>query len=312
MSENHSIWQASAPGSLMLMGEHAVLHGHRALVGAVDHRIHVTLEPRPDQRIRILSDLGEDETTLAELTICEPFRFIRAALQRMRPTLPGGCTLHIRSEFPPTIGFGSSAAVTVATLAAIDAWQGAAPEAADLHARACEVIRTVQGRGSGADAAASVMGGLVEYRVSPFRMEQLAAQPPLVVIYAGYKTPTPEVIAQVEARRLQRPTLFAGFFYEMDECVRSAVDAICRDQWAEVGTLMNVHQGLLEAIGVCDTTLQEIVETLRAQPGILGAKISGSGLGDCVVGLGTLEHWPLDYAWLPCAITREGVHVEKV
>ena len=51
--------KASAPGSLMLMGEHAVLHGKKALVCAIDQRISVSLTPREDARISIVSALGE-------------------------------------------------------------------------------------------------------------------------------------------------------------------------------------------------------------------------------------------------------------
>ena len=49
-------FKASAPGSLMLLGEHAVLHGKPALVGALDKRITVTLTPMRHDRIEIISN----------------------------------------------------------------------------------------------------------------------------------------------------------------------------------------------------------------------------------------------------------------
>lgn len=296
----------------MLMGEHAVLHGRHALVCAVDRRLSVTLTPRPDDRVRIASVLGEDEAPLDALPLRDPFRFIWASLRSAPDGLPSGCDLSVQSDFSDRIGFGSSAAVTVATLAVLEAWAGRPLEHAALVRRATAVIRAVQGVGSGADAAASVFGGFLEYRAEPLKIEPLCATHPLTVIYSGYKTPTPEVIARVERERLQRPALYEGFFFEIDECVRTAVDAVCRDQWAELGMLMDQNHALMGALGVSDATLDTIVSALRRDPGILGAKISGSGLGDCAVGLGTTREWRLPYESIPCAMTNRGVQVEAV
>lgn len=312
MSAHTKRWRATAPGSLMLMGEHAVLHGKRALVCAVDRLMRITLSPRPDRIVRIVSALGEDQASLDALESRAPFEFIWTALRRYDAVFPAGFDLSVESDFRSTIGFGSSAAITVATLAVLDEWLGRPLEPHALHRRAVDVIRTVQGRGSGADAAASVFGGLVEYREAPRKIEMLKAVHPVTVVYSGYKTPTPEVIARVESERLKRPGLYEGFFFEMDECVRSAVDAICRDQWAEVGQLMDASHALMDALGVNDDTLERIVVALREQPDILGAKISGSGLGDCVVGLGSISEWDLPYERIPCRMATEGVRVEEI
>ncbi len=66
----------SAPGTLMLMGEHAVLNGCHCLVAATDQRLHVYLKPRKDNIIRIQSNLGEFEIPIDKLTIKEPFTFV--------------------------------------------------------------------------------------------------------------------------------------------------------------------------------------------------------------------------------------------
>ena len=53
-----SCFEASAPGSLMLMGEYAVLYGHSGIVTAINKRIHVKLRPRQDTGLHIESALG--------------------------------------------------------------------------------------------------------------------------------------------------------------------------------------------------------------------------------------------------------------
>jgi mevalonate kinase len=287
-------FKASAPGTLMLMGEHAVLHGHPALVCAVDRRIHVTLQPRDEARALIRSAVANYESDLAVLAEEPRLRFVLAAIRFMRDRLPGGFEMQIDSEFSPAVGLGSSAAVTVAVLAALQAWGGADGGAESLVRAARDVIRGVQGLGSGADAAASVLGGVVYYRAEPLSARRLADEVPLTVIYSGAKEPTARVVKQVEAARVVHPELYDRIFSLMGSCADEGAGCIEAGDWAKLGALMNIHHGLMDAIGVSSERLSEIVWALRRDRNVYGSKISGSGLGDCVVGLGRAgdAEWP--------------------
>lgn len=278
--------RVSAPGSLMLFGEHAVLHGKRALVCAVSRRMRVALSARADGRVGIASALGTYESELARLDAAPAFRFVLAAIEHERPQLKGGFDLAIESEFAPDLGLGSSAAVTVATLAALAAFSGRALDRETVFRSARAVIQRVQGVGSGADAAASVYGGIVAYRMEPLAIRRIAQIHPITVVYSGSKTPTPEVIRRVEERRAGYAAVFHAIYEAMNRISDEAVTAIEQRNWTRAGGLMNVAQGLMESIGVGTAELARIVYALRDQPGVLGAKISGSGLGDCVIALG--------------------------
>src|SRR5690349_12767806 len=114
------LFKASAPGSLMLLGEYGVLHGTPALVCAVDKRMCVTLTPRADERIEIESTLhGTYQTELNQIKIEAPFQFVLGALQHYQSKMRRGCDIKIESEFSDKMGLGSSSAVTVATLACL-------------------------------------------------------------------------------------------------------------------------------------------------------------------------------------------------
>jgi mevalonate kinase len=134
----------------------------------------------------------------------------------------------------------------------------------------------------------------------------------LTVIYSGSKKPTVEVVQGVEKARKTNPALFDAIFRLMGQSSRNAAAAIRGKNWKRVGALMNCNQGLMTAIGVSDAKLSEIAHALQATPGILGSKISGSGLGDCVIGLGRAKRKKWPYMVLAVDMTGNGVRDECV
>ena len=301
-------FKASAPGKLMLLGEHAVLHGSRCIVCAVNQRMTVEVTPRDDRRITIDSALGRFATDLDNLQIDPTFRFILTAVKNFPQPLPGGFDLIVRSDFTSTVGLGSSASVTAAMTAALFHLVNLPLDPQQIFAHSLKTVRAVQGAGSGADLAASVFGGVLLYRTVPPEIKQLVHIHPLSVVYSGAKTPTTQVIKLVEEKRMRFPNLFQKIYDAMDESAGLAAQAIGAQNWPRFGELLNLNQGLMDALGVSSRVLSDIAYALRGQPGILGAKISGSGLGDCVVGLG--EAGKFDYELLPLTMSREGVRID--
>lgn len=304
--------KASAPGSLMLLGEYAVLYGNPALVCAVNKRIHVTLTPRTDTRIEIYSSaLGHYSTDLSDIKIEKPFHFVLGALKQF--PLKSGCDIHIESEFSDKIGFGSSAAVTVATLSALTTWLEINISLPELAYLGRDVVRKIQGVGSGADIAASVYGGVVSYDTNA-HIEKIPALLPLHAIYAGFKIPTAEAIKQVQQRFAGSEDLFQSLCESIGHCAKQGAEFVRNANWDKLGEVMNIQQGLMTSLGVNLPILHDMIEDLRKQPGIFGAKISGSGLGDCVIGLGELpeEYNQNNLQRIPVAMTLQGVHCEKI
>src|SRR5210317_433600 len=100
----HAAIIASAPGSLMLLGEHAVLHGHHALVCAINHRISVQLTPLKENVVRIDSELGTYESPLHNLMEHSALRFVIQSIRQHADQIPSGFGLRIDSEFSSEIG----------------------------------------------------------------------------------------------------------------------------------------------------------------------------------------------------------------
>jgi len=302
--------KARAPGSIMLMGEHAVLFGEPALACALEHWLEVELTPLPGGQVEVDSALSRYRSDLDRLRPEPALSFVLAAVEQFRPRLKQGFRLQIRSEFSHTVGLGSSAAVTAAVTAALAAFCETDTSLEVLFDTALKAVHRAQnGRGSGTDLAASIYGGVIHYRVNPRQVERLAGRPELTLLYSGYKMKTPEVLALVEARTATQPRLYARLYELMGQTCTAARDAVERADWPQLGRLMDLYQGLMEALGVNDATLSEMVWRLRAQPGIEGAKISGSGLGDCVLALGKMSE-PLPWEAIPVSVAATGVEID--
>jgi len=305
----------SAPGSLMITGEHAVLHGAHALVGAINARVQVTLDPRRDRTVVIRSTLGTRQMPLDAPDLAPPFQFVACAVAAFANTCPSGFELDIRAGMTADTGLGSSAAVTVAVLTALHTFCHHAPPPSPtaLHQQALDIVRRIQGTASGADLAAAVRGGVLLYNQTPAVMRRYSQFPPITLVYAGYKTPTAEVIRQVEARRAQATDRFADLYARMDASSLEANRAFAAADWRHLADALANGQRLMEELGVCDPTLTSIITCLRDQPGISAAKISGSGLGDCVLGIGTLSTGAtFPFRQIPVQFSTQGVMLESV
>lgn len=305
--------QASAPGTLFLIGEHAVLQGYGAITCAVDKRIHISLHARSDDQVIIQSSLGNYQSRVSVLQPEPKLSFVLASIARFQPQLNQGFELQIESEFSHQVGLGSSAAVTVACCALFSHWLMDEVDQRQVFEVALAVMREVQqGRGSGADLAASVYGGLVAYQMDPCVIRPLAGVPEISLFFSGYKLKTPEVIARVEALASASPQLYQQLYALMGAVTDAAVDAIEGQDWHRYGQLMNQYQGLMDALGVNDRTLSDMVYRLR-QEGALGSKITGSGLGDCVYALGPIrDQAAIAYESIPVQVCSEGVRVSRI
>lgn len=283
-------YSASAPGSLMLFGEHAVLRYNQAIVCAIAQRIEVRLFPQANNNIIINSnEFPEYVTTLENIKVQQPYDYILTAILLVKSQLTQGFNLEINATFAATIGLGSSAAVTVATVAVLRQWLGLPSRKEDIFLQAKEIMLLVQGIGSGADLAASIYGGILHYNREPFAVTSLATIDDMILIYSGSKLKTKEVLKIVEQENAHYPQIFTCIFQGITACVQQAVIAIQEQNWPMLGKLLTIQHGFMQALGVSNVILDQIVSNLL-EFGAFGAKISGSGLGDCVIALGKIAN----------------------
>ncbi|MEM9854029.1 MAG: galactokinase family protein [Pseudomonadota bacterium] len=295
---------ASAPGSVMIIGEHAVVQGAPALVAAIDQRARVTVKKRADRQVVFTSEIASPlETSLDDLRVAGPYRFLAAALKAFEPE--HGVDVKTQSDIDPTLGLGSSAAITIA---ALGAFARLYERPIDVHSCALGIVRAIQGRGSGADLAASFRGGVVRYQLgeagAPAHLSPVPWPYELSLKYVGYKTPTGEVLEKVARAAAAQPQRYETLYREMAELSAFACDAAQRHERAAFARALDGYQILMARLGVSEPALDALVEEARAG-GADAAKISGSGLGDCVLAFGAR---PPGFA--PAPLAQKGLLID--
>jgi mevalonate kinase len=314
----------SAPGKLMLLGEHAVLNDNPCIAAAINKRIYITATLRADDQVVIKSDsFGKYETNMGYIRSTEfmdypqKFRFILSNLKTAFyfASKPKGLDLEIKSEFPPDFGLGSSAAVSVATSYVANYLFGTfISQEAVFKQSLIGVINAQKKLGSGFDVAVCSHGGVVFYSIKKGIMARLTGMKDIVIntVYSGYKTPTTEVIQMIQQKEKKDPKRYKGLYNSMGKLVKQGFEYLEKRQWKDFGVIMNRNQILLNELGVSDSTLDDIVLKLRKNPVMFGSKISGSGLGDCVIGLSKTNIDKLDkYKTLNLKIDDDGVRREE-
>ena len=89
------------------------------------------------------------------------------------------------------------------------------------------------------------------------------------------------MLAQIAARAAAEPLRYQDLYARMGENSAATIATISRGDWAEGYRLLNDYQHLLEELGVCDAV--QAAHLAAARPHAHAVKISGSGLGDCIL-----------------------------
>ena len=287
--------RASAPAKVILFGEHFVVYNKPAILASIDKRVYVDAIVRNDDKVTVKSNMGFAGA------------FSKDALEKMKekkfrslvqPVLAAandamhefdasiGLDISIRAEFPHAVGLGSSAALSIATIAAVSSFFGKLSKQ-----RICDISlvteRIVHNNPSGADSAICTYGGLMLFdRSKGARPINSKIDLQLVVVDSGIKRITGKLVSSVKRLRESDAELFYGLSNMSSNLTAQALKAIRSKDYAELGALMTLNHSLLRRLGVSRNVLDRLVD-IALKNGALGAKMTGAGGGGCIIALVT-------------------------
>ncbi|MFO3795737.1 MAG: mevalonate kinase [Anaerolineales bacterium] len=281
---------ASAPGKIILFGEHAVVYGQPALaVPVFQVQARVSVEDAPSSAIHIEAPQIGLSASLSEIGETHPLGAavyaLLGALEISPPALGRGLRIRIDSSIPVASGLGSGAAVSVALIRALSFHLGHPLTDEQVNALAYEIEKIHHGTPSGIDNTVITYGRAVYFvRGKPLETFQVRGHLLLVIGNSGIAAPTRQAVADVRRLWEANPQRLNGIFTAIGQIVNQARQALEQADIQRLGALMNANHALLQELTVSCTELDTLVEAAR-RAGALGAKLSGGGRGGNMIAL---------------------------
>lgn len=306
----------TAPGKVVLLGEYAVLENAPALVMAVDRRVRVSLKTVSGTRCTVSAPAWSTDTASFELgpsgsswaeghgrSLALARHVIGAFFEHrsghsgpaFQLDLDSSALMAVRCGKPAKLGLGSSAALTVALCRTLDAYIGSQNEAVpptDLAALV-DIHSGLQGRrGSGLDIAASLNGGLLEYRRWPqprTRPTKLPSDVGYSFVWSGCQAATGGLLANIERWRRSSSRHYERLMETLTQASEAGIRAAESGDGDEFLRLVVQYASGLEALGRASGT--DIVSAPHrraaavADPCGVVYKPCGAGGGDIGVAL---------------------------
>ncbi len=285
---------ASAPGKIILLGEHAVVYGRPAIavpVTQVSAKAFIFPEPYlPAGTISIQAPNINLTAMLHELPSEHPLAAaVNSVLKELKVTDHPAFSLKVTSTIPVAAGMGSGAAVSVAIIRVISAFLGQPLSDDRVSELAFEIEKIHHGTPSGIDNTVitfrqpvffirdDINGNVVEtfHVAAPFT---------IVIADTGIASPTSESVGDVRRAWQSNPGRYEQIFDEISEIVLAARVAIENGNIQNLGSLMNRNHELLVEMEVSAPKLDQLISVARSA-GAIGAKLSGGGRGGNMIAL---------------------------
>ena len=289
---------ASAPGKIILFGEHFVVHGTKAILAAIDKRVTVSSTFTDNKTIKVNSQLGAIEVSISSSheEVKSEFRpFVYLANEMITSNQDvNGLEITINSDIPIGVGLGSSSACCVAAAASISGLFKELSSEDILHL-SIEAEKTIFPNTSGADCTVCTYGGMIEYP----SIEKIDNTFDLNLLIANSMIPhnTKNSVEKVNKFKENDEERFSQLCDLETKLIDEVITAMKNNDATTFGLKMSENQKYLEEIQVSNETINGMISSLKEIS--LGIKITGAGDGGCIIALVKGENMTKVPALLP-------------
>jgi hydroxymethylglutaryl-CoA reductase len=276
-----------ANGKVILLGEHAVVYGRHAIAAPIPLAVEARVLAATDGVRVLVPRWGVEQRIRSVDEHPQGVAGILAMLLRELSLDDQAIDIEVFPHIPRAMGLGGSAALAVAIVRALDAHFVLNLSHERINALAFECEKAAHGTPSGVDNTVATYGQILLYsNASGPRFSTLTtgAPLPIVVGISGKESLTANNVAQVRSAWKRQPARYDGLFDEIDRLTLAGAEAIKGGDLAELGELMNLNHGLLNALQLSTPELEEMIHIARRN-GAVGAKLTGGGGGGSIIAL---------------------------
>lgn len=280
----------SAPGKIILFGEHAVVYGRPAIavpVNQVKARVIVMANPESDPGVVwVLAPDIEINLLLNDLSREHPLSIaVDQVLKSFGIKRLPACTIKITSTIPIAGGLGSGAAITVALIRALSAFLGQSISDEQVCESTFEVEKYFHGSPSGIDNTVITYERPVYYQKGePIEFIEIPKSLWFVIGDTGISSPTSMTVSDVRKAWNSKTAYYENVFDQIGEITVQAKNKVKSGYFTDLGSLMEANHICLQRIGVSSKEL-DILVTAAIEAGAIGAKMSGGGRGGNMIAL---------------------------
>lgn len=299
------------------MGEYAALAGYPTIVAAVNERFTVSVMPIDMPVLDVYSGtFGACTIDLSTLSAPPAYQYTLSSFKQFLPKLQHqGFRIHFHSDVGIDKQLGLSAAITVALCSAFYHHIHGHLNLEDICALACQAVLSVSIHSSCADVIASTYGGILRYVMKtpdrPASIRRIWIDLPVFAVYSGYVTSESIVMHRGLMREKTYPLVYQKIHEEIGELSHTFFEEAKNDHPEVLGQLLLRGNTALRAYEIQTKETKEIMQRLQLLKTVYGAKISGAGLGGCVIGLGSVNPSDLNpYDVISLSVDDVGVRLD--
>ena len=278
---------AAGHGKIILLGEHAVVYGSRAIAAPIPLAVRARVMDEDDGVWLVVPRWGVEQRLRSDPKMRRSFEVPAALILESLGLIERSMRIEVYSEIPRAMGLGGSSAVAVAIIRALDRHFSLGLHDEEVNVLAFQCERVAHGTPSGIDNTVATYGRPLLYRAGdPPLIEPLELPEPitLVIGMTGVESLTAKTVARVREGHERNRDVYDTIFRGIDALTMQALEAIRRLDLERLGELMNVCQGLLNGLQVPSWELEELIQIAR-ENGALGAKLTGGGGGGSMIAL---------------------------